>query len=244
MARVRVPRYVREILLVAALFLIYKVGRSLTAGDAQVAIVHAYDVWDVERWLRLPDELDLQQLFLQWPRVIKVANAYYAWVHFPVTAVFLVWLYRRDHPGYVRIRNVMVLLTMSALALHVLVPLAPPRMLGSLGFVDTGALYGQSVYDSGAGAAISNQFAALPSLHVGWALVVAYGIITQLHTRWRWLALLHPALTTFVVVTTANHFWIDAIVAALILAVALAVVRPARRAGMAGSMGKAEALTG
>src|SRR5512144_1413763 len=107
MAR-RIPRYVREIALVAALFLVYKVGRSLTAGDAQVAIIHAYDVWNVERWLRLPDELDMQQLFLQWPRVIKAANAYYAWVHFPVTAVFLVWLYLRDHAGYVRIRNVMV----------------------------------------------------------------------------------------------------------------------------------------
>jgi hypothetical protein len=243
MAR-RIPRYVREIALVAALFLVYKVGRSLTAGDAQVAIIHAYDVWNVERWLRLPDELDLQQLFLQWPRVIKVANAYYAWVHFPVTALFLVWLYVRDHAGYVRIRNVMVLLTMSALALHVLVPLAPPRMLGSLGFVDTGAMYGQSVYDSGAGASISNQFAALPSLHVGWALVVAYGIITQLHSRWRWLALLHPLITTFVVVTTANHFWIDAIVAALLLAVALVVIRPAPRPVVAGSVGKAEVLAG
>jgi PAP2 superfamily len=240
----RVPRYVREIALVAALFLVYKVGRSLTAGDAQVAIIHAYDVWNVERWLRLPDELDLQQLFLQWPRVIKAANAYYAWVHFPVTALFLVWLYLRDHAGYVRIRNVMVLLTMSALALHVLVPLAPPRMLGSLGFVDTGAMYGQSVYDSGAGASISNQFAALPSLHVGWALVVAYGIITQLHSRWRWLALLHPLITTFVVVTTANHFWIDAIVAALLLAVALVVIRPAPSPVVAGSVGKAEVLAG
>ena len=119
-------------MLVAALFVAYKLARGLTAGDAQVAMVHAYDVWHVERWLRLPDELNLQQAFLHWPHLIKAANSYYAWVHFPATTIFLVWLYRRDHAVYVHVRNVMVVLTGSALALHILVPLAPPRMLGSL----------------------------------------------------------------------------------------------------------------
>jgi PAP2 superfamily len=231
-------------MLVAALFVAYKLARGMTAGDAQVAMVHAYDVWHVERWLRLPDELNLQQAFLHWPHLIKAANGYYAWVHFPATTIFLVWLYRRDHAAYVHVRNVMVALTASGLALHILLPLAPPRMLGSLGFVDTGALYGQSVYDSGAGAAISNQFAALPSLHVGWALVVAYGIITQLDSPWRWLTLLHPAVTTGVVVATANHFWVDAIAAGALLALALAVVRPSQPPEVAGSVGEARVLAG
>jgi hypothetical protein len=84
------------------------------------------------------------------------------------------------------------------------------------------AAFGPSAYDGGA-ATVANQFAAMPSLHVGWALLIAVVVIRTAHTRWRWLIVGHPVLTTLVVVVTANHYWIDALVAALLLGLVLLV---------------------
>lgn len=119
----------------------------------------------------------------------------------------------------------MVALTAGALAVHILVPLAPPRMLTDRGFVDLAARYGQSVYGAADSGGLSNQFAAMPSLHVGWALLLGVAVVAATRTPWRWLALAHPALTTLVVVGTANHYWLDVIVAAVLLALS-AVLHP------------------
>jgi len=114
--------------------------------------------------------------------------------------------------------------------------------MDALGFVDTGELLGQSVYSSPAAQSMSNQFAAMPSLHVGWALAVAIAVIGATTSRWRWLWLIHPALTLLVVVVTGNHYWLDALVATALLGVVAAVLNaatartpaiPAPRAGRA-----------
>jgi hypothetical protein len=105
-------------------------------------------------------------------------------------------------------------------------------MLPATGLVDTGRLYGPSVYGNPHTDTFSHQFAAMPSLHVGWALVVAVALIVTTRGRRRWLWLLHPAITLLVVVGTANHYWSDSIAAALLLAIAYAVSRgPERRSG-------------
>ncbi|NEE31001.1 inositol phosphorylceramide synthase, partial [Streptomyces sp. SID7982] len=144
----------------------------------------------------------------------------------PATALFLVWLYWRRPAHYVRSRRVLAALTGAALVLHLLFPLAPPRMLPAAGLVDTGQVYGPTVYgQTPATDTMANQFAAMPSLHVGWAVMVALGLIAATRSRWRLLWLLHPAITLFVVVGTANHYWLDAIVVVALLAVALAVFR-------------------
>ena len=74
--------------------------------------------------------------------------------------------------------------------------------------VDTAAVYGQSVY-SAAGGFEADQLSAMPSVHVGWAILVAIAIISVTRSRWRWLAVAYPVLTTLAVVVTANHFWLD-----------------------------------
>ena len=102
-------------------------------------------------------------------------------------------------------------------------PLAPPRMLSSLGFLDTMAVFGPSAYGDSTTATVANQFAAMPSLHVGWALLIAVVVVRTARTPWRWVAVLHPTITVLVVVATANHYWVDAIAAALLLLLALAV---------------------
>ncbi|MBC2900428.1 phosphatase PAP2 family protein [Streptomyces cupreus] len=225
------PPLVRELLLVAGLFLVYKFGRQLATGHTGEAFRNAHRVWDLERAVHLPGEGSVQSLLLHGDTLVHVANTYYATVHFPATAAFLVWLYLRRPAHYVWARRVLATVTAVALVGHLLFPLAPPRMLEATGLIDTARLYGPSVYGPPSSDHLSNQFAAMPSLHFGWALMVAIGLIVATRSRRRRLWLLHPALTLLVIVGTANHYWLDAIVAAALLGLALAVIRPRTPSG-------------
>ncbi|WP_405859501.1 phosphatase PAP2 family protein [Streptomyces sp. NBC_00090] len=229
------PPLLRELLLVTALFLVYKFGRLVANGHEDRAFHNADRVWDAERALHLPDEGTVQQLLLHGEPLIRVANTYYAAVHFPATIAFLVWLYWRRPAHYLWARRALALVTAAALALHLLMPLAPPRMLAATGLVDTARVYGPSVYGATPETdSMANQFAAMPSLHFGWALMVAIGLIAATRSRARVLWLLHPLLTLLVIVGTANHYWFDALAAAVLLGLALLVVRaPGRSSGSA-----------
>ncbi|MGW1025990.1 phosphatase PAP2 family protein [Streptomyces sp. NPDC002577] len=219
------PPLVRELLLVAGLFLVYKFGRQLANGHTGEAYDNAHRIWSLERTLHLPGEGSIQQPLLNSETLVHLANTYYATVHFPATALFLVWMYLRRPRHYVWSRRVLATITAAALVLHLTFPLAPPRMLDTAHLVDTAQVYGPSVYGATPETdTMANQFAAMPSLHVGWALMVAVGLIAATRSRWRWLWLLHPLLTLLVVVGTANHYWLDAIAATVLLGAALAVV--------------------
>ncbi|MDT9690020.1 phosphatase PAP2 family protein [Streptomyces sp. P9(2023)] len=220
------PPLLRELLLVTALFLVYKFGRLFANGHELRAFRNADRIWDVERAFHLPGEGSVQALLMNGEPLVRAANTYYAAVHFPATAAFLAWLYWRRPAHYLWSRRVLALLTAAALALHLLMPLAPPRMLAATGLVDTARVYGPSVYGATPETdSMANQFAAMPSLHFGWALMVAIGLIAATRSRARWWWLLHPALTLLVIVGTANHYWFDALAAAALLGIALAVVR-------------------
>ncbi|MFF0214541.1 phosphatase PAP2 family protein [Streptomyces vinaceus] len=226
-------RLIRELLLVAGLFAVYKAGRMLSTDRTDEALRNAGRIWDAERTLHLPGEGAIQRLLLHGDALVHTANTYYAAVHFPATALFLIWLYVRRPGHYLWARRVLAVLTGAALVLHLTFPLAPPRMLGAAHLVDTAQVYGPSVYRAApATDTMANQFAAMPSLHFGWALMLALGMIAATRSRWRVLWLLHPLVTLLVVVGTANHYWLDAIVATVLLGGALLVVpRPRVRAG-------------
>ena len=218
------PSLVREVALVASLFLVYRLGRLAITGHDELAVTNAWWVWDIERTLRLPDEELFQQWALQWPDLLRAANWYYVGVHFPLTAAFLIWGWLRRPPEEYRYaRRLLSLLTGLALIVHVVMPLAPPRMLSSLGFLDTMAVFGPSAYGDST-ATIANQFAAMPSLHVGLGAADRDRGHPTATSPWRWVAVLHPVITVMVVVATANHYWVDAIAAALLLLVAIVVV--------------------
>jgi len=220
------PPLLRELLLVVGLFVVYKIGRQLATGHTAEAFRNADRVWDWERALHLPGEGAVQNALLHSDTLVHIANTYYATVHFPATVAFLVWLYLKRPAHYVWARRVLAAVTGAALAGHLLFPLAPPRLLKAAGLLDTGQVYGPTVYGAHpATDAVANQFAAMPSLHFGWALMVAIGLIAATRSRWRWLWLLHPLVTLLVIVGTANHYWLDAIVAAALLGIALAVIR-------------------
>lgn len=216
---VRRPHPVRELCLVAGLFIAYKLARTAVDGRVATAFHHAHAVWDVERRVQLPSERSVQAVILDNDLLVYAANAYYAYVHFPATAAFLLWMYLRRPAHYRWARRSLAVLTAAAFVLHMLLPLAPPRLLDVTGMIDTGAVYGPAVYGPPQTDTLSNQYAALPSLHVGWALMVAVGVIVTTRRSWRWCLLVHPGVTLIVVVGTANHYWLDAIVAAALLAV-------------------------
>lgn len=236
------PALIREFLLVAGLFLVYKLGRQLATGHTGEAFRNARHVWHLERAVHLPDEITVQSALLHGDTLVHLANTYYATVHFPATLAFLVWMYLRRPAHYVWARRVLAVVTTAALVLPFTFPLAPPRMLTGTGLVDTARLYGPSVYGPPSSDHLSNQFAAMPSLHFGWALMVAIGLIAATRSRWRWLWLAHPLITLLVIVGTANHYWLDSIVATAMFGVALAVIHPPRRTVTTAGRG-AERLT-
>ncbi|MFJ4775795.1 phosphatase PAP2 family protein [Streptomyces sp. NPDC088762] len=228
-------RLIRELLLVAGLFTVYKAGRMLSTGRTDEAFRNAARIRDAESALHLPGEGAVQRLLLHGDALVHGANTYYAAVHFPATALFLVWLYLRRPHHYLWTRRVLAVLTGAALALHLAFPLAPPRMLGEADLIDTGRVYGPTVYGAApATDTMANQFAAMPSLHFGWALMLALGMIAATRSAWRGLWLLHPLLTLLVVVGTANHYWLDAIVATVLLGAALLLIPRPARSGAAG----------
>jgi PAP2 superfamily protein len=216
-----------EFLLVAVLFFGYKLGRLAANGHVDVALANADLIWHLERFLHLPNEAVLQQAVLGHEWLIKAANCYYKYVHFPATAACLIGLYLWRRDRYVPTRRLLAWLTAAALGVHLLMPLAPPRMLADIGMIDTGRVFGPAVYHAPTSHGLTNQYAAMPSLHVGWAIVVAIGLIGATRGRWRWLWLAHPIITLLVVVVTGNHYWMDAIVVAALLGVVAWMLSPA-----------------
>ncbi|HEU4946172.1 MAG TPA: phosphatase PAP2 family protein [Kribbella sp.] len=227
----RTGRILREVALLAFLFLVYNAGRFMSAKHAGAAFTHADELIHLQTQLGLPSETDVQHAALRIPHLAQAANRYYAAVHFPLTALVLAWLLIRRPAAYPRARWSMAALTGLALIGHLIFPLAPPRMLPQDGWVDTGVLLGQSVYGPTTDSGVANQFAAMPSLHVGWALMVAVFLIRHTSSRWRWLWIAHPVITFAVVVVTANHYWLDGLIATALAAPLLLLLRtsPARR---------------
>ena len=211
---------VREVVLLGSLFLLYEVGRHVVRQRAGLAFADADTVLSIQRTLMLPPETWVQGLMLDSEAVTRAANVFYVSVHFPATIAFLVWMWIRRPRAYTWARSILVSVTMVALLLHVTFPLAPPRMLPHEGFVDTMAVYGPTAYGGGT-ESVANQFAAMPSLHAAWAIVIGVALVAVLRTPWRWLALAHPVLTVLVVVATANHYWLDVIAAGALVVLAM-----------------------
>jgi hypothetical protein len=215
---------VRELVLVVALLLLYKYARFLGRDHVSAALDNARDVIGIERSLGVFSEARLQDLVLSDTGLIRFLNSYYLVAHVVMTVAAFVWLYVRHPSTYRRFRDVMIVITLSGMAVHLLLPLAPPRMFPHLGFVDTAKVLGPASYGAGSPyKGFANQFAAMPSLHFGWALVIAWAVLLATKSRWRYLVIAHPVITLAAIVLTANHYWLDAVAATVLFAFALGV---------------------
>jgi len=204
--------FAREAGVIAALYALWQLAGTLSVLGTAGALRRADWIERTERTWRLPSEASAQHLVAGHPVLVQACNIYYAVMHFGGLFAFLVWLFVRHREAYAGIRLTLALSTFVCLLVQ-LIPVAPPRLRP--GYIDTAAQYGQSVYSLGLA---PDELSAMPSVHVAWAVLIGWVVVRVSTSRWRWSALAHPVLTIFVVAATANHFWLDGVVAVVLLA--------------------------
>jgi hypothetical protein len=234
-------RWYREVATVLVFYAVYSAIRNLFGSNAvppEVALRNAERVIRAEQAVSGFVEADLQAFFLGWgPGFMRFWNLYYGSLHFVVTAGVMVWLYHRHPAHYPRWRNTLGAMTALALVGFSLFPLMPPRLLGRTGaygggdaayagdFVDTLVAFPTLwSFESSAMQSVSNQYAAMPSLHVGWALwCVAAVLPFTAHRVVRFAFVVYVPATVFAIVVTANHYWLDAVGGVIVFQVAVLI---------------------
>lgn len=202
--------------LIAMLYALWQLAGRLSVLQIDGAVARGVWLSDFQQQIGLPDESSWQAPVLEWPWLVQASNLYYGGAHVPGMGVFLVWLFFRHRDGYARWRTALAISTGICLLIQLL-PVAPPRLIPDLGMVDTGREYGQSVY-AAFGSRIAGQLQAMPSIHVGWAALITAATWIRGGWKARCVGLFHGVATFVVVVITANHFWLDGIVAIVIVA--------------------------
>ncbi|WP_069764351.1 phosphatase PAP2 family protein [Streptomyces sp. LUP47B] len=214
--RLRTPRRPRlwfEILLIAVSYWTYSQIRNAVPEQRTEALRNADWIWRMEHHLGIAVEESVNHAVNSVTWLVVGMNYYYATLHFIVTLSVLVWLYR-CHPGrYAATRLVLFATTGVALVGYYLYPLAPPRLMNGSHFVDTVMVHQTwGSMASGDLKHMSNQYAAMPSMHIGWSVWCGLTIFALASVPWvRVLGLLYPTATLLVIVATANHFWLDAV---------------------------------
>jgi len=210
-----------EMTIISVLYSIWRMARKLPLTQAEGALDRARSIAEWQERFGLPSELVVQDFLIEHDTLAHWSSLYYIGMHVPALWVFLVWLFLRHREHFPRWRNALAFLTGFCLFIR-FVRVAPPRFLPELGFVDLPARYDLSPYGP-IGTGVSQQFAAMPSIHVAWAAIVSVGAVAASTSRWRWLALLHVIITVLVVAGTGHHWWADGLVIAPLLAASLAI---------------------
>lgn len=238
----------REVVGLAAMYAAYSICRNWFGSGAvspTVAAVNADRVMDLETALGLFHEQAVQRWFLSLGPLIKAVNVFYGTAHFLVPALVLISLYRWHPDEYRRWRNVLIVTTGASLCIFCLFPLMPPRLLADCGpygaclnspFVDTLHRFGGVwSFESTPMVSVSNQFAAMPSLHFAWALWCALAARPLVRRRLSRRALsAYPFATLLTIVVTGNHYFLDAAVAGVLVGVALLSTRRSLHVALAG----------
>ncbi len=208
-------RFWNQIILVAIIYFAYEYTSSLASGAKAQAQSNALKEVAVERFAHIFVEQKIQQFFVQhalW--LIKLSDLYYVTVHFVLPVVVFFVLFLKFPERYLRWRNTMALLNFMALAVFILFPVMPPRLLPhSFHFIDTQAVFGGAgTFDATLMKDAGNQYAAMPSLHFAWAIWSTLAIVSAVRSKIIKIMLLaHPIITIFVVIVSANHFFVDVI---------------------------------
>jgi uncharacterized membrane protein YkvA (DUF1232 family) len=208
----------RQISLFAAVYYAYRLVRGLVAGDANEAFAHARDVITLETKLHVFVEPSIQA-WASGSHLLMVCSSWlYVNAQTSITMSALLYLYLRQNRSFYFVRNMFMIAMAIALVGYVVFPTAPPRFMPEYGFVDTVAtLTGVHVsHASGTLTALFNPYAAVPSVHVAFALMIGWPLAKLAkHSVVRILWAVYPFLIVFVIVVTANHFLFDALLGAL-----------------------------
>ncbi|MFJ1974742.1 phosphatase PAP2 family protein [Streptomyces sp. NPDC087903] len=222
-------RWWTELPLIVLVYACYSAGRLLARGDVTSAVDHGLTILRVEKFLHLNAEHPLNRLFTRESWIGVPADFWYASLHYIVTPAILIWLFRSRAVHYRVARTWLMTSTFIGLIGFTLLPTCPPRLLSAgHGFVDTMAQYSSYGWWGAEASAprgmggMTNQYAAMPSLHVGWALWCGVMLWRYGGTRTtKVLGVAYPLLTTIVVMGTANHYFLDAVAGAAAMGVGL-----------------------
>jgi hypothetical protein len=227
----------RELALLAAVYALYSVTRRVSVGGAGDAAANGREVLHLERRMGFAPEQWLNHALSGRAFLALPADYAYATMHYVVTPVVLVWLWHARPAAYLSARRTLMAATLIGLVGFAMLPLAPPRMLP--GFTDTMAVFGDAGWWGTAASApdglgsFTNQFAAMPSLHVGWAIWCGAVLARYARRTWvRRLAVAYPVMVVLVVLSTANHYLLDAVAGLAVLFAGLALSRAAVRLGL------------
>ena len=209
--RAKLRAVLRDLALLAAFYGIYTAVRDVVPSHEGSAIQRGTRLLHIEARLHLDPEHALNGFISRHPLIANVSDYYYAALHFVVVIAVLIWLYRRAPTAARRWAGAWYAMNLIAVLVFWIYPLAPPRMLPGSGFVDTVVRFHTwGGWNDSTVASASNQFAAMPSLHTGWALWSGLAIYTFARRRSvRLLGLAYPFLTAVVVLSTANHYLLD-----------------------------------
>lgn len=219
-----------EAALVVVAFLIYFLVRGAVIDRADLAFENARRLIDIERSAGLYREATLQSWVIDHYWLVRALNIVYFWGHMPLIIVAAAWLWIGHRSQYVITRNAFLISGAIGVVVYWLVPLAPPRLLPETGLVDTLALYDQASYNAQETRAFVNPYAALPSLHFGWAMLLG-GVVAWVAPRREFVVfgIAWPVAMLASIVMTGNHFIADAIAGALVCLVGLAIAQYADR---------------
>lgn len=208
-----------EVALVVGWYALYEASRGLIAGDATIAVDHAQKIVSAERALHVFVENDVQHAARALPGVVGVLGILYLTLHLAATGGYLLWLHRRRPTAFPIVRTTLLIASALALIGYLTFPAAPPR-LADLGIADT-ISNGSLDLNKGLISALYNPFAAVPSMHAGYAVIVGASMIRHGgRPTLRALGVAYPALVLLVIVATGNHFFLDAAVGAAVAGVA------------------------
>ena len=210
---------IRQLALFAGAYYVYRIVRGLVDGQAALAFENARNLVDAERTLGLFFEPGLQAWAEGEEWLLTFANWMYVNSHFVITTTFLIWLYIARNHAFYYVRNMFMVAMGLALVGYLAYPTAPPRFMPEWGFSDSVAEFVGDKADQSANV-LYNPFAAVPSMHVAFALMIAIpAIFLVKHRALKVLWAVYPLVVTFVVMVTANHFWLDVALGALVAAV-------------------------
>lgn len=214
-----------EALILVLAYLAYEAVRRLVAPNTDVAFGHAFNIISFEQRMGFFFEPQLQRLIVDHHWLVTLSNWMYVWGYLPVISAAAIYLYLRHHDFYTRYRNAFLLSGAMGLIIFAMVPVAPPRMFPEFGFVDT-VRVNSAVYQQFEDTDLVNEFAAVPSFHFGWILLVSLALIqTNRNPIVRVVAVLLSLLMLAAILLTANHYWIDAVIGGVLVLLALAAVR-------------------